>query len=969
MVKPHSLKIMKKFANFNQELKMVIKSYLTEIIYNKFIHADELRSILKLILSDIWIKLSEKFGSSESTWNTLRFFLKGGTAIIESLDYYSRSTGIPELQVLYDQISKMKLFQGQQSDWDTSIYINPYLSMDEYYNILTEVSIIILDTYKKYHNILNNFFSLSENIENLKELTVMNSLEFKNNIVDVVYSNLDSVYKLAIEKGDDKEIEESKKKLDDFNEKSELFLPLINKISFDVTDNTPFIIQSNREIIGSEYNNLNNKLENKFSDNLVDQFKVLFGCVQELPFMRHFSKYVTSVYAPVLLSINRTITDVPISDEVKTDTVLQFELYRFMLCFNLKCDWKKGAYDAFGFTHSLYFFDHQAELIDISTIPMKSAENNVDKWNALDFNYMVPFLRSKNSNWKDIKTSLYPISNFFYALHDLIITLKDKGKIKKRCQRMFVLYYIICKMNRTVNLEDEFHLKTILEQTWGPKEIKECQDGLKDIKKIVSINSKIALTTLLENPILNSTSCSKIFKSVKSVKCSIEGKEYDSGQLINYTYIYLDKTISRKILNLIPYDNICKIFQTINANITDENQKRIIALDIFNRLKNYELKNILLGDWIHITDDLILLPFLRLSNLNYLNEFCGDIYSTIGGDFLSILKNIIPNQILSSDSYIGPIFDRLSIMVKTMTTTQQTMFYDTLKKENLIFNSFYSYGYEIDIYNNTSFSVFIINKMNILLNSIILNNLSRINNIKFSIVNASNNETELKKDAFFLTSDIYDSVEKQPTIVSISDYIVTTKLISDFVVTINFNLYIKQNIMYENQRKVLTHIVPFMKINMIRKNQEPGMLIEHSALGSNESVLYYKKYEKNMIVDIKKSISSLDVRSHQLYGMKKIKNLLSLYCVYYYFLQNDTYLANLLKINTTETRVINLCDSIKNINLTTFKNFMNELSMIKEIPIFGNIKEERYDSDTEMKETPYYETPYDETPKRRKKKN
>ena len=107
-------------------------------------------------------------------------------------------------------------------------------------------------------------------------------------------------------------------------------------------------------------------------------------------------------------------------------------------------------------------------------------------------------------------------------------------------------------MNRQLDLENQFHFRSILEQHWGDKEIAECQEGLKELNEVIVNNSDIAVKTLLANPNINSSTCSAIFPTLKMTNCEIKGTEYSSDKLIEYIHQYVEGVIEIESLQKIP---------------------------------------------------------------------------------------------------------------------------------------------------------------------------------------------------------------------------------------------------------------------------------------------------------------------------------------------------------------------------------------------------------------------------------
>ena len=913
----------KLLASFNQEMKVQTKQYLTKHIYNKYNKSSELRQILRNILGDVWKEILNKYG--KDVFNIVRFYLKGGTAIIETLDYYINITKNDQLSKYLTNIINIDLFKAEQSDWDTTVYVNPNLSIDKFYQVQQELAYIVFSVYTKYVDILSNFFESDRN--NLR--IVLNNTQFNKIIVEPTLQSIKDELKSAIDIKDTKTIDELTKKLDMFTKSKDRFLKHMDTMTYDLTTNTSYMVQPNIEKLGTSYTYLSNKYEENYSNSLYNYWKNIFGCTQRLPWMKDFTKYVTSKYNSVLLSVNRSIMNQK-TDTLRTDSKHHFDLFRFMLCYKGKITWKRNSnvQKDLGFSFPYNFFDYQAELIDISTLNYYSKENNENSWNSADIHYMIPFQGINVKKWGKVNKTPFPISNFMFAIHDIIITLKDKSKIKKRCKRLFILFNIICAMSRQLDLETQLHFKSYL-GTWSKKEINECTDGLKELKTITYNNSDIALSTLLANPNLNSSTCSAIFPQLKMPDCDINGKQYPSNKLVEYIYIFVNKIIDKTTLQQIPSYNLCEIMNKINK-IEDYKIQKDVAIDIFTRLKKYDKENLTLGDWQVINNEYIMLPINKMKFRKDITKLANIMYNTTFINIFQNINTILPNNL----NYIGPVVNRGTMIYKTLGNNLNN-FSSFTSHNNIEIDGFYSYGMEFDLWelkDSTQISHLIK-----LVNDITVKNTTKINNsfpTGMTLISPLQDEEKIRKNWEFTSTRLY---EKTLNIMNIYEGIIVSKLVVNLQTHIVINVYILQRTTQNYKSIIIPHIVPILKINIMRRKSNykiPETISNNNYLG--QTLIYYKSYLETIKINIRKKINILSEFSSSILKSESIYVLSRFYCSYYSFLQQHQNLSELLSIKYNKLDIVDLCSFVSNPD--NFKNTHKS-------DIFYNILEKSIDSD------------------------
>ena len=916
---------MQHLANFNQELRTQTKSYLTKYIYNKYSGSDELRTILKRIISAIWVAIRQKYGTK--VWNIVRFYLKGGTAIIETLEYYINVTGDDQLRSYLQNIIRLDLFKGKQSDWDTTMYINPALDKNKFYQVQAELAEIVLKVYSDFVTPLSEFFSREK--KNLKK--VLPQKEFVKNIIEPTVETMMNEINAAAALGKNDEKEELEKKLASFQKSVVKFVHYIQDIKYELTSNTSYMVQPDTNKLGPAYTYLTDVYERTYAEHLVTIWRKLFGCTQELPWMKQFVKYVTSKYGPVLLSINRSIMN-------KRGTGLQhnsahhFDLFRFMLCYSGRISWKRASdlEDTVGFTFPFYFFDYQAELVDISTLNYHSHENNETHWNAASYTNMMPFSGVNVRSWEKAPKIDFPVSNFMYAMHDLIFTLRDKEKLTKRCQRLFILFNIICAMNRQIDLEEEFHFKSILSSVWTEKEILECQKALKDIKyekerdgktikrdnrgdpiPLIYSNSDIAMRTLLATPSLSSKTCSAIFPQLKTPDCIIKGHKYPSDELVEYIYQYVEGVISKRELSMIPAQNLCTIMQMINREISDYAMQQKVSVDVFTKLRQYNLQNISLGDWKRISTNYIMFPYLQRAYQKWVNRFTWDVYNIAFKSIFLNINDIMPNN---SDKYKGPVVDRSCMTFKNL-GSDIGIFEGFVRTNKIEYDGFYKYGVELDLWELSS-SVYIDN-LTSAYNTAAAREMGNINKQAkgagdMVMMDPSTEEEYIKANWQFLTPGTF---EKIYTITSIGNGTVISKNTGSKVTTVVSSIYIKQRYWSKGRSHILPHIVPVLRVNIMRRTA--GYTIP--AVVSNNSynrvrLLYYQSYLETIKINVRKKLDNFPKNTNPLIISSTIYTLVRFLCGYYGFMQARSRLARSLSITTNEGTVVDVCKYAKNVD-------------------------------------------------------
>lgn len=915
---------MQHLANFNQDLRTQTKSYLTKYIYNKYSGSDELRAILKQIISATWTAIRQKYGPN--VWNIVRFYLKGGTAIIETLEYYINITRDDQLRSYLQNIISLDLFKGKQSDWDTTMYINPSLDKDKFYQVQAELAEIVLKVYSEFANHLSDFFSREK--QNLKK--VLPQREFIEDIIKPTLETMMGEINAAAAVGDNDTKEKLEKKLALFQKSVDRFVPYIHDIKYELTSNTSYMVQPDIGKLGPAYTDLTDSYEKTYAEHLVTIWKKLFGCTQELPWMKQFVKYVTSKYGPVLLSINRSIMNQRV-ESLQHNSAHHFDLFRFMLCYSGRISWKRSpdTEDAVGFSFPFYFFDYQAELVDISTLNYHSHENNETQWNIASYSHMMPFTGVNVRSWKKVPKLDFPISNFMYAMHDLVFTLRDKGKLVKRCQRLFILFNIICAMNRQIDLEEEFEFKTILSKSWTEKEIVECQQALEDIKyekgkdgslkrdnqgnpiPLIYSNPNIAVRTLLATPSLSSKTCSAIFPQLQIPDCTLQGKKYPSDKLVEYIQEYVEGVISKRELFLIPAQNLCAIMQLINNEIPDYATQQQVAVDVFTKLRQYNLQNLSLGDWKRISTNYVMFPYLKRVYQNWVNRFTWDVYNIAFKSVFLNINKIIPNN------YQGLVVDMSCMAFKNL-GSDIGIFEGFIKTNKIEYDGFYKYGIELDLWD---VNVPIVNNLTNAYNTAAVNEMENINRKSkgsgdMKMIDPSTEEEYIKANWQFLTPGTF---EKIYTITSIGNGTVVSKNVGPRVTTIVSSIYIKQRYWSKGRSHILPHIVPVLRINIMRKNTGYKM----PAVVSNSSynrvrLLYYQSYLETIKINVRKKLDNFAENTNSLIISSTIYTLVRFLCGYYGFMQARPRLARSLSITTNEGAVVDVCKYAKNVD-----NFTN----------------------------------------------
>lgn len=887
----------KHLGEFNQELRSQTKGFLTKFIYNKYRNSDDLRNILKNIIGDIWKELRKTY--DKDVWNVVRFYLKGGTAIIETLQYYIQITKNDQLSAYLKNIIDLDLFRGQQSDWDTTIYINPALKKDKFYSVQSQLADIVFKVYIKYVIDLSEFFNSER--DNLR--VVLNRSQFNEFIISPTIQTIQGELDAAIAIKDEQSVKDLTSKLSSFTKSKNKFLKHISEITYDLTTNTSYMIQPNIKKLGSQYKFLVNEHEQAYSEHLFNRWKQMFGCTQRLPWMKDFTKYVTSKYGPVLLSINRTIMNQRV-DSLQKTSKHHFDLFRFMLCYSGKITWNKSkkVEEDLGFKFPYYFFDYQAELIDISTLNYHSHENNQDHWNSAALSNMIPFEGINIPSWRKYPKTPFPVSNFMFAMHDLIVTLKDKGKLQKRCKRLFIMFNIICAMNRQIDLENQFHFQSILKANWSEKEITECQEGLKDLQGVIYNESNIAMRTLLTDPNLTSSTCSAIFPQLKMPDCDIAGKKYSSDKLVEYIHKYVEGVIEVTSLRQIPSQNLCAIMETIHREIPDYQMQKAVAIDVVTKLRNYNLENLSLGDWQTINSQYIMLPYYKRKFEAIITRLGISMYDST---FIKIFKNI--NKLLPNNSlYIGPVVNRGTMVYKTLGNNTND-FNEFITRNNITVNGFYKYGMEFDLW-SVKKSTHTDNLLKAIENLVLsdaedINKLAQANGM--ALISPVKDEENIRKHWQFLSPGLF---EKTSTILSINNGTVVSKSVSKARTAVVVSIYIRQRYYQKGKTIVVPHIVPIIKINIMRGSagyNVPELISNKAYLG--QDLIYYKSYLETIKINIRNKIDNYPPNTSPILKAEDIYVLSRFYCGYYSFLQSYKRLARSLSIEYNEKSVVDVC--------------------------------------------------------------
>ena len=895
-------------GEFNQELRTQTKGFLTKFIYNKYRDSDQLREMLKNIIGDIWKEIRRTYGIN--VWNIVRFYLKGGTAIIETLQYYIKITKNDQLSKYLRKIIDLDLFQGQQSDWDTTMYINPSFTEEKFYEVQAQLADIVFGVYVKHIKPLSDFFNSDR--DNLR--VVLTKSKFEEVIIKPTIDSIEGELKAAIAIKDKKTTDDLTKKLENFKKSKDRFLKHINNITYDLTTNTSYLAEPNIEKLGPRYKFLANKNEDVYSKHLYKSFKSIFGCVQRLPWMKDFNKFVTSNYAPVLLSVNRTIMNQKV-ETLQEDSKHHFDLFRFMLCYSGKITWNRNdkVEEDLGFSFPYYFFDYQAELVDISTLNYYSHENNKEHWDAASISRVLPIEGISEPSWRNSPKTPFPISNFIFAIHDLVFTLRDKGKLKKRCARLFILFNIICAMNRQLDLEQQFQFKSILEKYWNDKDITECQEGLKELQKIIYNESDIAVRTLLATPNINSSTCSAIFPQLRMPDCDINDTHYTSDKLLRHIYEYVEGVIEIESLQQIPSQNLCVIMQTINREIPDYQVQKNVAVDIFTRLRLYNLQNLNLGDWEIINEEYIMLPFFKKNFEHIVRKFAVTMYNST---FNYILKNI--NTLLPINaSYIGPVVNRGTIIYKTLGNNADN-FKSFVEKNNITVDGFYEYGMEFDLWETKGDIGSYTDNFYNTVESLVVKNMESINRLApegFVMISPLNDEENIKKNWQFLSPGLYEKID---TILRIGSGAILSKNVGNNRTTIVISVYTRQKYFKHRKSIIIPHIIPIVKINIMRQGSLPLQGYSEKNLykipeiivnGSffTQKIIYYKSYLETIKINIRNKINSFPPKTSPFIKAESVYLLCRFFCGYYNFLQSNIKLAQSLSIVYNEKSVVDVC--------------------------------------------------------------
>jgi len=515
---------------------------------------------------------------------------------------------------------------------------------------------------------------------------------------------------------------------------------------------------------------------------------------------------------------------------------------------------------------------------------------------------MLPHVGIDTRSWKKVPRIKFPVSNFLFAMHDLIYTLRDKGKLSKRCQRLFILFNIICAMNRQIDLEKEFHFKTILSRSWTEKEIVECQEALKGIKDVIHNESDIAMRTLLATPQLSSRTCAAIFPQLKMPDCVIKGRAYPSDELIRYIYEYVDGVIELESLAMIPTQNLCIIMQTINKEISDYAIQKKVAIDVFTKLRQYNLQNLSLGDWQIISTQYIMFPYVKRLYAKRIDKFALDMYNKVFVNVFKQINTLLPNN----HSYQGPVINRGCMAFKT--AGRDTKVFETfIERNNIEYDGFYKYGIELDLWDFKNSSI--VNKLIDVLETTASSNIDVINNDSKNVmkmINPSSDEANIRKNWQFLTPGIF---EKPYTITKIGNGVVVSKSVGNKVrTTVVVSVYVRQRYWSKGRVQIIPHMIPIFRINIMRRSAGytiPPVLLNRAYLGL--SLMYYQSYLETIKISVRNNLDNFSPNTNPLIISESIYTLTRFYCGYYSFLQNYNSLARNLSIVSNEKTVVDVC--------------------------------------------------------------
>lgn len=368
-----------------------------------------------------------------SVWDIVRFTLKGGTSILEAINFILELEGRdPDIVEIRDN--------WENSDWDSMLLINPSLPENVYFEVLKICFAQIFFVSVRFKTVFDDYLS-------------KNLLKYQFNLTPAEITKMYPAEKWA-------------KRIKDWNIRR-LYTPeesqkQSDKISNNISSVTATLITGVPDMF-RDYardkdfkNNMqddNTKHERwklaeiEFSNDLMKDFSNKPRTIVNEPFLinapSHYSNGLTAVSmnAPnkgyLRESLNRSIrVNVTLSPDERFFNY-NFDLYRLMIPFELIITTKNG---------DRYRDVQFSELIDI-TVQYRSFEKYFKKLTLESILPTVGLPAPKGK--KNIKKRDYPSVGIDYNISDAIRVINETGnkdgKLEKRCKRTLGMLKLKCK--------------------------------------------------------------------------------------------------------------------------------------------------------------------------------------------------------------------------------------------------------------------------------------------------------------------------------------------------------------------------------------------------------------------------------------------------------------------------------------------------------------------------------------------